>query len=1070
MKHFFLFLFFVFAINTFAQKEVNFRIVPSNLNPKNGDTVNYQVITTGFKDIVSLLFELNWDTTALKVISTPTSLFKEGNDIFKKGGASFNVVNNKLIHLYFNYSYGNEVLDSVYFTIKTLVKDDKGNTNICFNANSNIELSKINASENTYNYTYEVKGCNQLIFKYAALQIYVQNDQNIYSYTEKTTLKIYPYNGIPPYSIDWGNEKNVYQISFQNPQKDTIYKVKIWDYNGDTINYTFNLKYIVVPLNVKFEYNELPNNIVRLSAKVQGKTGTFPVTIDWGTIKNVETIEINKTVIDSNYFVKVYDKFDTITKSFFLKSNIVFNYQTTPISSIPFDKASIKIKATVTFSGLMPPYHYNWGTSSSLDSNIVILENETKEHQVFITDAIGRKVKEIIYTEKYDPKISISTLKSLPIDFSSFNASVTVLNIYQPKYFWSNGDTSVSTTFLRPKEAKYYSVTVTDKYGIALRDSVFVQLDKNKYFNTSLITNLYRFEYFYIQKNPVFQKAFWNYRVEVKGNIVKSDSGSTYYNYNWVNFVNPSTTDSAKIIFNCKTDKNGNTVFDTTIIVFLAPSVPPPPNILSTSGQNNLLFCKMLDSVPIFVKHYYGQPPFFYKWSNGVSGFDKSSINIKTNVSTYYKVTVTDALNNYIIDSIKVTIGEKLNLTSISKQKDTVCSNNIQWYIQSDPSIYFRNNLIVDIFLYDPSGKLYRTINNYVSPNYSYNVLKFNYINKSSGIEKVVVNVRVDDSKYCSDNGMFERKDSVWVYPSPLTNTVLEFKNRTICEGDVYQFDNPITNFPKNAVPNLEFVDIIKSIDSWSAYVLNESKDKYKFYLANDDFNGYVNEYTLRLYYGLVDTITGCSNVDSNYTNLNIIKKPVTNILNKYQTINSGNEIFPIYSYAATWLFSATSLSGTLFKATEFPLVGNLENKSSKANILKIAITAHNDECYGNADTAYITVNPKVLESIEILTSSDEFFQGKVKPIKDDLGIPLTFDCYPNPTNSQLTVNYVSDKALATEVSIFSLSGAKLVEYQFETNKGLNQMELDVKKLISGTYILHLRNEDHVKTVKFTKE
>jgi hypothetical protein len=93
-----------------------------------------------------------------------------------------------------------------------------------------------------------------------------------------------------------------------------------------------------------------------------------------------------------------------------------------------------------------------------------------------------------------------------------------------------------------------------------------------------------------------------------------------------------------------------------------------------------------------------------------------------------------------------------------------------------------------------------------------------------------------------------------------------------------------------------------------------------------------------------------------------------------------------------------------------------------------------------------------------------------VKSIKDDLGIPLTFECYPNPTNSQLTVNYVSDKALATEVSIFSLSGAKLVEYQFETNKGLNQMELDVKKLISGTYILHLRNEDHVKTVKFTKE
>ncbi|MEP5254194.1 MAG: T9SS type A sorting domain-containing protein [Winogradskyella arenosi] len=95
-------------------------------------------------------------------------------------------------------------------------------------------------------------------------------------------------------------------------------------------------------------------------------------------------------------------------------------------------------------------------------------------------------------------------------------------------------------------------------------------------------------------------------------------------------------------------------------------------------------------------------------------------------------------------------------------------------------------------------------------------------------------------------------------------------------------------------------------------------------------------------------------------------------------------------------------------------------------------------------------------------------------PLYDDSDVVLSVDnpelerdtvvVYPNPVSTTLYVQLATPEGDIV-LSVFSLSGAKVLENSFKTHKGLNLLKLDIENLKPGVYILNMDMEG-TKTVK----
>jgi hypothetical protein len=65
---------------------------------------------------------------------------------------------------------------------------------------------------------------------------------------------------------------------------------------------------------------------------------------------------------------------------------------------------------------------------------------------------------------------------------------------------------------------------------------------------------------------------------------------------------------------------------------------------------------------------------------------------------------------------------------------------------------------------------------------------------------------------------------------------------------------------------------------------------------------------------------------------------------------------------------------------------------------------------------------------------------------------------FPNPTNSNATIQFETPEKATVEISVIDLFGRTLIETTFDAYEGINATELDLQKLPAGNYFVRLNN------------
>lgn len=96
-----------------------------------------------------------------------------------------------------------------------------------------------------------------------------------------------------------------------------------------------------------------------------------------------------------------------------------------------------------------------------------------------------------------------------------------------------------------------------------------------------------------------------------------------------------------------------------------------------------------------------------------------------------------------------------------------------------------------------------------------------------------------------------------------------------------------------------------------------------------------------------------------------------------------------------------------------------------------------------------------------------QLLEGIVK--EDILAQDLRLEIYPNPVDDLLSISSSSIKDFKLLITIHDMSGKNLMEAH--TIKSTGKVELDMSSLVSGMYIVSIRNEEgsFIKSYKITK-
>ena len=130
-------IFAFFPNYSFAQRLASFRLEPSNVTGKIGDTVTVKVFTKDFTKITGFQFSIGWDSMFFKNLSTTNSVFNTSNMKLKANGFGnyFNITENKAVVAYNTTLLPVSILpteDSLLFYFKLLIKKDCNEVPICF--------------------------------------------------------------------------------------------------------------------------------------------------------------------------------------------------------------------------------------------------------------------------------------------------------------------------------------------------------------------------------------------------------------------------------------------------------------------------------------------------------------------------------------------------------------------------------------------------------------------------------------------------------------------------------------------------------------------------------------------------------------------------------------------------------------------------------------------------------------------------------------------------------------------------------------------------------------------------
>lgn len=1013
--------FFVFSYSKVsAQKElVTFSITSSISEGKAGDTITYQINTKNFKNVLSFQLGLEWDSSLFKVVTNNNWIALNKNKIIQS--SSFNIFPNRFLLLFLSSEVINgdslTVEDSTLITFKLMLKKNGSAQNVCFsNKTLPVELSyyekEIDNDKTTNNCKIE---CNKLVLYSPKVNIYEYNNR-IYAYDTLPFINIQAIvlDGVKPYKYHWGGNfgTDLDRITIPNPQKDTVYKMYVTDALNDTSHMVF---YIYIIANYK--------------------------------------LEVSSTPIYYNYF--------------------------TP---------TIKLAANIKNG--TPPYKFLWNTENTVhsDSNSIEIENPQKDfrYSVYITDSIQNKGKGIIIGEI--SKMNLSNgggIKNIEfrIDDDKTFLQAKVSPWFNPiMYKWEDGaTTTINSKYInRPlNDSTIFRVSAFDKDNHELKDSVLLYFNKTPYlvldsYDTVAFNNSVSFSF---SSNPNIAQIEWRYEYS-DGKQMFTKSGVSDKHYFDISFDKLSGY-GGEVIFYYKLLGVSNSIVPEQSVRF---RVKTANYYLSFINKNKDFYvCDANKKVVLkaYAKSSMPNDVLYYDWGEYGKGYNLDSIEVYLSSTKVISLSVYGRLNTKISDEFTIHFGEKDNFT-IKSIPNSICEDLIIKTENVKVLNYKLQHCSKDFKVFSES-----TFNNKTDNNI------FVYYNNltPNEIEYVILKIDQSNTGLCLENNYHPYIDTIQMNPSPkLINQLKCVTNN----DSTFQF-----NLNDYLDPNNLNSYKLNNIRSSYIYTNGSSKSntvKQGMETANSELKflkdtiGENNE----KFYSKIELLinskyeeNGCAS-DQRIT-INKMEKLKMFMFPKYQTVNTGDfidtffhKIDNIYNInLGIWEATAFILdydgmvSNSLKVYNPFSTykVGQLYNHHNHPQIAKFIIYASYLGCKIDPDTAYITVNPlyTIKESDLSLTESNEFIQGKIKIFKDDLEQPIDFEYYPNPVQQVLNIQYTSENPNDTELAIYDKTGKLLENYKLSLSTGKNHFQIDMKSLVPNSYILHLRNKEHSKTIQFIK-
>ena len=153
------------------------------------------------------------------------------------------------------------------------------------------------------------------------------------------------------------------------------------------------------------------------------------------------------------------------------------------------------------------------------------------------------------------------------------------------------------------------------------------------------------------------------------------------------------------------------------------------------------------------------------------------------------------------------------------------------------------------------------------------------------------------------------------------------------------------------------------------------------------------------------------------------------------------------------------------WKTTDEVKVKHFELERSSDAITFSPVTVVNSKgggIYSAIDKA--PLNGNNYYRLKIIDQDGSFENSKVIVVKDPLKEGLKFSIYPNPVKDMVTIS-PSDKNSMVKVTIFDLQGRKVL-----TKEILGKTQLSLETLAKGVYLIQLRKNGEVNSLKLVKE
>jgi len=458
------------------------------------------------------------------------------------------------------------------------------------------------------------------------------------------------------------------------------------------------------------------------SLTTSGTTGPYTIRIN---TTPVQFFNVGDTVFNlrtGNFTITVFDQGDfttTFTNFTILEPTQVVSFL---ISSPPSCFGNCDGTATVFPGGGIPPYTFLWSDSLSQDSSTATGLCDGKFF-VTVTDANNCSIVDsinVVEPTQIQPNVSVSDVLCNGGSTGSATASPSGGTGTYTNFAWSSSGNTTSTENNLAQGT--YTVTVTDSDGCTNSETFTVNQPP------TLTINL--------TKSDV---ACFG---ESTGSITNNPSGGTSpYSYAWSD--GPDTTQNRSNILAgtytvTVTDFNGCTQ-SSSITINQRPA-------LTLSLSKTDVLCNGNTTGDATATIGGGTPNYSFSWSNSVNGSGDSS-TISNLAAGIYTITVTDALNCELIDSIEIT-----EPTPIAISLDSANTN--------DPSCVGGSDGEIDI---NVSGG---------TPNYTYNWSNAASSQDISGLMAGAYTVTVTDANGCTATFSTTLSNPAPILPNVTTDSV----------------------------------------------------------------------------------------------------------------------------------------------------------------------------------------------------------------------------------------------------------------------------------------------------------